>query len=147
MDDSQGLDDDDNFMTLEYPTSLSHLLKILFRTNEKKLLSLSNPDGYFYLYYIKTCIKFFFFVILISGIPMSYLCYVNNSEILRDQTRTLVFQKISLPISLENRKIYLMALMFTFIVSALAYYMLIEFCNEMSQFEFQPDQQVMDQYI
>ena len=78
---------------------------------------------------------------------MSYLCYVNNSEILRDQTRTLVFQKISLPISLENRKIYLMALMFTFIVSALAYYMLIEFCNEMSQFEFQPDQQVMDQYI
>lgn len=68
-------------MNLEYPKSLTHLLKILYRTNEKKLLSLSNPDGYFYLYYIKTCIRFFFFVILISGIPMSWLCYTYNSQL------------------------------------------------------------------
>lgn len=51
-----------------------------------------------------------------------------------------MLQTISLPISLENKNIYMMALFFTFVVSALAYYMLTDFCNEMSQFEFQPDQ-------
>lgn len=55
---------------------------------------------------------------------------------MNDQINTKFLQSISLPMALENKKIYYLSLMFTLIVSALAYYMLIDFCNEMSQFEF-----------
>ena len=61
-------DIEDDFEEMEYPTGLLHLLKILFKTDEKKLLSLSNPDGYFYLFYIKTCIKLFASIIALSSV-------------------------------------------------------------------------------
>ena len=54
---------------------------------------------------------------------------------------------ISLPSTLLTQKVYFVALVLTFVVSAFAYYVLYEFCDEMSQFEFQPDQQILDQYI
>lgn len=43
--------------------------------------------------------------------------------------------------------VYHLSLVFTLIVSALAYWFLYEFSNEMAQFEFQPDQQIMDQFV
>ena len=71
---------EDNVVDLEYPTSLGHLIQILFKTDEKKMLGLSNPDGYFYLYYIKTCIKFFSIVILAGGFPTAYICHKTNTN-------------------------------------------------------------------
>lgn len=68
-------DFEDEFQEMEYPTGIFHLIQILFKTDEKKMLALSNPDGYFYLYYIKTCIKMFFCIILSSSLWMSLICY------------------------------------------------------------------------
>ena len=129
---------------MEYPTGFSHLLEILYKTDEKKMLSLSNPDGYFYLFYIKTCIKLFASIIFLSSSWLCYICY--SSASIKYPTRSFVRQ-ISLPLALLHENTYIAALIFTFISSMIAYYFLFNFCQEMSQFEFQPDQQVMDQFI
>ena len=66
----------DNLIDLEHPTSFWHLVKILVKTDVKQLFALSNPDGYFYLVFIKTSIKFFSLALLVAGFPMSYVCYI-----------------------------------------------------------------------
>lgn len=67
-------------LDLEYPTSLSHLLRILWHKDVKKAFSLSNPDGYFYLLYLKTCIKLLTLNFLISGLTIMASClYANYS--------------------------------------------------------------------
>ena len=71
---------EDEFCEMEYPTGLMHLLQILFKTDEKKMLALSNPDGFFYLYYIKTCIKMFFSVICLSSLWMSFISFDSVSK-------------------------------------------------------------------
>ena len=43
--------EDDNYLNIENPKGFIDLFKILFRTNIKQTLSLSNPDGFFYLQY------------------------------------------------------------------------------------------------
>jgi hypothetical protein len=64
---------EDDFQEVEYPTGFFHLISILLKTNEKKMLALSNPDGYFYLYYIKTCIKCFWTILLLCSGCMAYI--------------------------------------------------------------------------
>ena len=70
-------EDETNIINLEYPSSFTHLIKILLRTNERKLLGLSNPDGFFYLYYLKTCIKLFFFITVLGSVTISFFCYAS----------------------------------------------------------------------
>ena len=127
---------------LEYPSSLSHLIKILLKSDEKKVLGLSNPDGYFYLYYIKSCIKFFSIVVLIGGTSMAYVNYSYNSN--RSKTSKGFFELVSLTSTLNYQNIYTFSLIMTFVISTIAYCFLINFCNELSQFDFQPDQQLID---
>jgi hypothetical protein len=79
---------------MEYPTGFFHLIKILFKTDEKKMLALSNPDGYFYLYYIKTCIKMFLTIIVCCSIWMGYICYTTVS--VKYPSKSLM-KSISLP--------------------------------------------------
>jgi hypothetical protein len=124
---------EDEFEEMEYPTGIWHLLKILFKTDEKKMLSLSNPDGYFYLYYIKTCIKLFATIILLSSFWLSYICY---SSVSKKYPNKSIMKQISLPNALFHENTYIAALIFTFISSLIAYYFLFDFCQEMSQFEF-----------
>jgi hypothetical protein len=126
----------DEFQEMEYPTGFWHLIKILLKTDEKKMLALSNPDGYFYLYYIKTCIKLFWTIIIFSSGWMSYISY--NSISLKYPKKSIIKQ-ISLPNALFHDNVYFAALVFTFVSSLIAYYFLYDFCYEMSQFEFQPD--------
>lgn len=114
---------------MEYPTGLFHLIQILFKTNEKKMLALSNPDGYFYLYYIKTCIKCFFCIMVFSGIWMSFISY---SSVSKKYPSKSFMKQISLPNALFNDNVYLAALVFTFISAMIAYYFLYDFCYEMS---------------
>lgn len=118
---------------MEYPTGFSHLLQILYKTDEKKMLSLSNPDGYFYLFYIKTSIKLFASIIFLSSSWLCYICY--SSASIKYPTKSFVRQ-ISLPLALLHENTYIAALIFTFISSMIAYYFLFNFCQEMSQFEF-----------
>lgn len=60
---------------VEHPKNLSHLIKILWKTDEKKQLSLSNPDGFFYLYYLKTLIKLFTVMLIFTALPLMIYCY------------------------------------------------------------------------
>jgi hypothetical protein len=46
--------------TPERPTSWTHCIKLLWSTDKRKTLLLSNPDGYFYLLYLQRCAQFFF---------------------------------------------------------------------------------------
>lgn len=143
-------EDETNMIDLEYPRSCSHLLKILFRTNERKLLGLSNPDGYFYLYYLKACIKLFFFITVFGSVTISFLSYASYKKDLKENpilASRSIFDLVSLPSTMITQKVYYVALAATFIISAVAYYLLYGFCEEMSRFEFQPDQQILDQFI
>lgn len=79
---------EDEFEEMEYPTGFIHLMKILLRTDEKKMLALSNPDGYFYLIYIKTCIKLFALIILLSSSWLGYVCY--SSASIKHPTKSLM---------------------------------------------------------
>ena len=138
---------------MEYPTSFFHLLKILFKTDEKKLFALSNPDGYFYLYYIKVCIKFFLVNFVISGLTIAYLCYKSNTkEVLNANGEPIpndmaFLERISLAYTLSDEEVYSISLILTTVTSLIAYYFLFDFCKEMTKFEFQPDQKIMDQFI
>jgi len=75
--DNPGLDD--MMLSLEYPTGVWHLIKILAGTDDKKMLSMSNPDGYFYITYLKTCLKFFTLATLLCFFPLSQF-YLNASN-------------------------------------------------------------------
>ena len=120
---------EDDYCEMEYPTGLIHLIHILFKTDEKKMLALSNPDGYFYLYYIKTCIKMFLCIILSSSLWMSLICFDSVSK--KYPSKSWIKQ-ISLPNALFNENIYQASLVFTLIISMIAYYFLYDFCYEMS---------------
>lgn len=128
---------------MEYPTSFWHLVKILFKTDEKKLFALSNPDGYFYLYYIKVCIKFFLVNLLISGLTVAYVCYSSHADVLDGEgepiNKMAFLERISLAYSMSDQAAYNNALIMTLVTSVIAYYFLFDFCNEMTKFEFQPD--------
>lgn len=62
----------------EAPTDFLHLLSILWKTDELKLFALANPDGYFYLRYLMTCLQMFLATSLIGAAPLAYKCYVEN---------------------------------------------------------------------
>jgi len=68
-------DESNDYVNVEYPEGFGHLLQLLWTKNEKKMFSLSNPDGYFYLFYLKTLLKFFSVNLIISGVTMSLVCY------------------------------------------------------------------------
>ena len=128
------------------------MVKILVSTNDKKVLGLSNPDGYFYLNFLKTCTKIFFFAFVFGAFPIAYFSYATNVR-KRVQGKLdeigfgneSIFDFISLPSTiLVHEKIYYLALSIAGLISFVAYYFLYEFCGEMSRFEFQPDQQIMD---
>lgn len=128
-------EDETNIINLEYPQSFSHLLKILFRTNERKLLGLSNPDGYFYLYYLKACIRLFFFITVFGSVTISFLSYASYKHDLKKNpnlSKHSIFDLVSLPSTMITQKVYYVALGATFIISTVAYYILYGFCEEMS---------------
>lgn len=84
-DDDQVLDEfvnfeNNEFLQLEYPESFWHLMKILWNLQEIKAFALSNPDGYFYLLYLRTIIKFLIFNFFISGATMISICYYSNKK-------------------------------------------------------------------
>lgn len=61
----------------EDPKSFCHLLSILIKTDNKKLLGSTNPDGFFYLEYIKICIQMFTVIIMFGG-AFIYVFYRSN---------------------------------------------------------------------
>lgn len=134
---------------MEYPSSFSHLLRILWQNDIKKAFSLSNPDGYFYMLYLKTCIKFFVLNFLISGITMMAIClYANSSgRGSLDAESASFFQLTSLGHIYHSSLVYTVSLVLSFFTIILAYMFLYDFCSEMLMFEFQPDQKIMDQFI
>lgn len=145
-DDFHQFQNDDNLLDLEYPSSFSHCLKILWQNDIKKAFSLSNPDGYFYMLYLKTCIKFFVVNFLISGLTMMAVCLYANSRGRGDldaESATL-FQLTSLGYVYESSMVYTVSLVLSAFTIVLGYMFLYDFCNEMLMFEFQPDQKIMD---
>lgn len=126
-----------------------HLLSILWSRGEKKTFALSNPDGYFYLLYLKTCFKFFSLNLLISGGAMMTICYLSNlkGKGVLDVTVDSYFDLVSLLYVLDDPKVYYVSLVLSTFTTVLAYLFLNDFCGEMTRFEFQPDQKIMDQFI
>ena len=129
------------YVNLEYPEGLWHLLNILWSKNEKKMFSLSNPDGYFYLLYLKTLLKIFSLNFIVGGVTMSVVCYssnyTNGGEL--DVDTAPYFDLFSLLYIISDPTVYYVSLGLTFFTTCLAYFFLQRFCNEMTQFEFQPD--------
>lgn len=120
-----------DLVDVEYPTSFSHLVKILYKTEIKHWLYLSNPDGYFYFLFIKICVKFFICSLVVSLAIQRYHC--------QDASATILCE-----LDLFDPSVYQTILGATIGLSLLADYFLYEFCLEMMECEFQPDKQIMD---
>jgi len=104
------------------------------------MFQLANPDGYFYLLFLKKTIQMFTINLVAIGSIMAYICYQSNTN---DGTLSSIDLKsisnlelISLFYSLSDPKVYYMALVLMFISSTIAYVFLIGFCSEMTEFEF-----------
>jgi hypothetical protein len=97
------------------------------------------------------CIKFFCITNLIVTPLIGYMFYSSNKKQLEFESsrfdKMSILQFYSLPTALLNENVYLISLIATFVITIIAYISLIDFCNVMSSFEFQPDQQIMDQFI
>lgn len=111
----------------------------MFRTNEKKLLGLSNPDGFFYLLYLKSCITIFLIMAIFGSVSISFLSYASYKQDLKKNSSLSslgIFDIISLPSTMLTQKVYYVALIASFLISLIAFFILYAFCEEMSQFEF-----------
>jgi len=49
--------------------------------------------------------------------------------------------------SINDKMVYYASMIMTIFTTILAYFFLFDFCEEMTKFEFQPDQRIMDQFI
>lgn len=126
---------DNVFANPVYPRNLSHLLEILIKTDDKRVLSLSNPDGYFYLFYLRCLIKLFTIIFVLFGAPMMYIYYVTSTNKIAREKHNLdlsTLQLVSMPINLFDEQIYYIALGLSFIIAFVSYWILLGFCNEMS---------------
>lgn len=123
---------------LEYPTSFRHLLKILWQIHEKKAFALSNPDGYFYLVYLKMLIKFFLCNFVISSGVVMGICYYSNSKGKGDLDidQSSWYDLTQLSFSLDDQLVYYVSLIMAIFSTILAYLFMLDFCDEMSRFEF-----------
>lgn len=130
---------DDDHLNLEQPQSFKHLLHLLWTKCEKKMFHLSNPDGYFYLLYLKTLLKFFTINFLVAGSAMFFLCYYRNGLSERDSGSALWFNMFCFLYQLQDPVVYSTSLVLMVFTSVLAYIFLYHFCREMATFEFQPD--------
>lgn len=54
---------------------------------------------------------------------------------------------LTLADSIKNKQIIWLVVLFTFQFSIVAYYMVYKFCQQMSSFEFQPNQQYIDSFV
>jgi hypothetical protein len=52
--------DSNNMLLIERPQSWIECIKMLLTIKVRKLFKVSNPDGYFYLYFLKRAALFFF---------------------------------------------------------------------------------------
>jgi hypothetical protein len=90
---------------------------------------------------------------VISGLTIAYLCYKSNTkEVLNANGEPIpndmaFLERISLAYTLSDEEVYSISLILTTVTSLIAYYFLFDFCKEMTKFEFQPDQKIMDQFI
>lgn len=122
---------DDNFINIENPTGIVHLFKILFRTNIKSALSLSNPDGFFYLQYLKFCILLFFIAFVFGSAPLAFINFKANLQQIdldEENRKKGFFEMISLTSTINISQLYYVALALTILISAAAYYLLYLFC-------------------
>jgi hypothetical protein len=130
--------DTGDFVSIEYPTGLWHLLKILWNLQEKKAFALSNPDGYFYLLYLKTIMKFLLANFLTSGLVMMAICYYSNNigkgDLNIDNASS--FDLTSIAFSIDDQLVYYVSLIMTIFTTVLAYFFMFDFCDEMTKFEF-----------
>jgi len=53
------------------------LLAILYQKDITKMFAFSNPDGYFYLLYLKRSLQFFVMTSLVSGSTIACVSYMN----------------------------------------------------------------------
>lgn len=114
----------------------------LWTKNEYNALKLSNPDGYFYLLYLKYCAYFFTALSIISTCvtiplysvvhkPQPFPGVLNSWNLSKLDTITLVM-------ALDDPEIVNLTIYLGVLYSILAYFFLSAFCVKMSKFEFQP---------
>ena len=80
---------------------------------------------------------------IFGSMSMAFLSYASYKQDLRKNpglSNHSFFDIISLPSTMLTQKVYYIALGGSFVISIVAFVILYGFCEEMSQFEFQPDQ-------
>lgn len=79
------------------------------------------------------------FIAVFGSVTVSFLSYASYKHDLADDdslANNSMLDSISLPSTMSTQSVYLVALVATFVISAVAFYTLYSFCEEMSQFEF-----------
>lgn len=135
----------DNLVLEEYPRNFCHLLTILIKSPVEKLFANPNPDGYFYLLFIRTCIIIFLITSIFSG-TLNSLCYLTADPDTISEKQPSWLSLLS-PVATEELGVYYLLIGVTALTTVLVTCQLSALCNEMANFKFQPDLQLRDQFI
>eukprot|EP00347_Sterkiella_histriomuscorum_P016017 403354814 len=134
-------------LIVERPRSWAHLFQTLYSVDEYKLFKLQNADGYFYLLFLKYSAGLFsimsFFSLLIL-LPSYTVLHDSKFNYLVSDIKNL--DKYTLSDSLQNPQVVMVVVIFTILFTVLAYFMIIKFSQRMSDFQFVPQIQFVDNF-
>lgn len=133
---------EENELFSKKPESWSELLSFLWNVHEYNALKLSNPDGYFYLLYLKYCAYFFTALSVIScfvTIPLYSIIHVPQPfpGVLSSWNLSFL-DTLTLVMALDDPEVIDLTIYLGILYSILAYFFIITFCIKMAKFEFQP---------
>jgi hypothetical protein len=116
------------------------LFSQLWKKNEYNALKLSNPDGYFYLLYLKYCAYFFTTLSIISAfvtIPLYSVVHIPQPfpGVLSSWNLSYL-DRFTLVMALDDPEVINSTIYLGALYSILAYFFILSFCVKMSKFEF-----------
>jgi len=131
---------EENLFNLKRPESWKECLTQLWSLEEFELFKINNPDGYFYLLYLKKCAYFFATLSLFSLLILipAYTMIYEPAPFLGVSTSWNLssLDKMTLAVALDDRKLATITFLLICMYAMIAYYFLYQYCVEMSNFEF-----------
>ena len=141
----------EDVFTPERPTSWSNCIQLLWSLNERKTLLMTNPDGYFYLLYLKKSAQFFSVLFLLSTLILiptyTWIHSLIPLQITQFPPNFSCLDQLTIAKVIDDKKIIHIVLIVTGLYAIIAYLFLFAFCCEMRNTEFTSAEQYIEKFV